>query len=407
MREISSSLEIPIFAEILRLLKVLFLTSRYPFPLEKGDKLRVFHLMREISKNHEVHLGAIHDRTPTEYEYRQLDEYCREIRVFPLRPFHRIIGLIRSLFNGKPFQVGYYTNPKIHRKINKWLDEENFDLVFTHMIRVGEYVRHRSDFRVLDYMDALSKGMERREESEKFPLKTLVRSEFKRLKQYEADLMNDFDRYTMISDQDKQCINHPKKEEITVLPNGVDMDFWSGKADAPKKYDLLYCGNMKYPPNIESAKFTAEKVLPILHQKDPKINFIIAGADPAKSVRQLESENVVVTGWMDDIREAFNASKIMVAPMLISIGLQNKILQGMAMRVPCVISSLANNAIQAPGDCVMIADEPEDYSKAIQYLLENPDKAHEMADRAYAFCSEKYGWKYAAGVLEKMAVKRP
>lgn len=402
MREISSSLEIPIFAEILRLLKVLFLTSRYPFPLEKGDKLRVFHLMREMSKHHDVYLAAIHDRTPTEYEFRQLDPYCEEIRVFPLRPFHRLIGLIRAFFTGKPFQVGYYTHRKIHRKINAWLDEGQFDLVFTHMIRVAEYVRHRSDFRILDYMDALSKGMERREESERFPLRWLVHSEFKRLKRYESELMEDFDRYTMISDQDKHCIDHPDKENITILPNGVDMDFWTGEPDADKKYDLLYCGNMKYPPNIESAKFTAEKVLPLLHEDDPDINFVIAGADPAKSVRQLESDRVIVTGWMDDIREAFNASKIMVAPMLISIGLQNKILQGMAMRIPCVISSLANNAIQAPEDCVIIADRPEDYAQAVRFLLDNPEKAREMTDRAHDFCSEKYGWRYATRVIEKM-----
>jgi polysaccharide biosynthesis protein PslH len=170
-----------------------------------------------------------------------------------------------------------------------------------------------------------------------------------------------------------------------------------------KKYDLIFAGNMNYPPNIESALYIAQKIMPQLLKKKPDIKLVIAGATPAKEILKLESNNIHVTGWVDDIREVFAESKIHLAPMLISIGLQNKILQAMAMKIPCIVSSLANNAIHAPtDDCLLIADKPEEYVDKILLLLNDKALCTKLSENAYGFVHKNFDWAAMVAPLEKI-----
>ncbi|MEO8086230.1 MAG: glycosyltransferase, partial [Bacteroidota bacterium] len=136
-----------------------------------------------------------------------------------------------------------------------------------------------------------------------------------------------------------------------------------------------------------------EKIMPLLKLKKPDAKLVIAGANPSKEVMKLQSESIKVTGWVDDIREPFAESRIHLAPMLISIGLQNKILQAMAMKIPCIVSSQANNAIHAPvDDCLLIADKPEVYVEKILHLLKDEVLYNKIADNAFRFVRNNFDW---------------
>jgi glycosyltransferase involved in cell wall biosynthesis len=160
---------------------------------------------------------------------------------------------------------------------------------------------------------------------------------------------------------------------------------------------------MNYPPNIESALYIAQKIMPLLRKQKPDIKLVIAGATPSNEILKLESKNIHVTGWVDDIREPFAESRIHLAPMLISIGLQNKILQAMAMKIPCIVSSLANNAIHAPtDDCLLITDKPEEYVEKIIQLLNDEILYNKLAENAYQFVHEHFDWSTMVAPLEKI-----
>ncbi|MBK7964721.1 MAG: glycosyltransferase [Bacteroidetes bacterium] len=151
---------------------------------------------------------------------------------------------------------------------------------------------------------------------------------------------------------------------------------------------------MSYPPNIASALYTVEELLPVIKQTIPSITFFIAGATPTVKIRNLETEGITVSGWMEDIREAFYSSKIMIAPMLISIGLQNKILQAMAMKIPCVISTMANNALGATHEKeLFVANNPEEYRKYISILLTDKEKSEQITNAALEFVHRKFNWE--------------
>jgi glycosyltransferase involved in cell wall biosynthesis len=250
-------------------------------------------------------------------------------------------------------------------------------------------------------MDAFSKGYERMSHKMSWYKKWLVKIEWKRLLKYEHRVFSLFDKHIIISEQDKKLIPHPENEKIVVSPNGVDLDYYKPLIKE-KRYDLIFSGNMSYEPNIESVNFLVKKVMPKLLKKRPDIKLVIAGAHPSKEILAMQSKNVEVTGWVDDMRDYYASSKICVAPMLISIGLQNKILQAMAMKVPCVVSSLANNAIgAAQGKEVLVADEPDDFAREISSLLDNPSVADQLANEALSFVQNKFNWKQLVGDLVK------
>jgi glycosyltransferase involved in cell wall biosynthesis len=190
---------------------------------------------------------------------------------------------------------------------------------------------------------------------------------------------------------------------VQVIPNGVDTDFFVPQ-NVNKKYDIIFFGNMSYPPNVSAAQYLCKEILPELIKVNPQIKVVIAGADPAREVQALASKNVEITGWVDDMRTLIAQSKVAVAPMLIGTGLQNKLLQAMAMRIPCVTSTLANNALGAQhGESIMVGRTTEDYVKWISALLQDELLSNKIALKGEQFVKANFNWEaYARKVHELM-----
>jgi sugar transferase (PEP-CTERM/EpsH1 system associated) len=389
-------------------MKIVVLTSRFPYPLEKGDKLRIYNQIKQFSKKHEVTLIATNFSDATEEQLAELKQYCKTIHVFKLNVFSQFLNLFRCLFNGLPFQVGLFYKPAFKKNIHKIINEVKPDAIYCHLIRMSEYVKEIKTIpKTLDYMDIFSKGMQRRAERSGIGMKRAASLEYRRLLKYEHDVFDAFEHKTIISGQDRELIPHPHKKEIHIIENGVDTEIFH-PIQSKKKYDLLFTGNMGYPPNIESAIYAANVILPEVHKQNTNVDLLIAGINPSASVRKLQSEKVQIIDNFEHIRDAFAISRINLAPMLTSIGLQNKILQAMAMKVPTICSSLANNAVKAEnGIAIIEVNTPEEYSKNILHLLNNPSKAEQIAENAYKFVLERFNWEAQNEKLEKFIFTFP
>ena len=388
-------------------MKLFILLSRVPYPLEKGDKLRAFNQIKELSKKHQIILFALNDDKLDDKALHELKKYCEAISIVNFSKFTIFFNLIRAFFNGNPMQVAYFYFSKAQKKVDELIKKHKPDHIYCQLIRTAEYIKKFPHIpKTLDYMDVFSKGIERRISSDSFCLKPFLVMEYRRLLKYEKKAFAYFNNKTIISEQDKNLIPHSEKNKIVVVPNGVDTSFFK-PIQHKKEFELLFNGNMNYPPNIESVEYLVEKVMPFVWNKLPHTRLLISGATPNKTVQDLASEKVIVTGWVDDIRINFVKSKILVAPMQISIGLQNKLLEAMAMQLPCITSTLANNALGAkPGEQILVADSPEQYALHIIDLLQNESKAKQIAMNGYHFVINNFNWQSTTSILEKLIYEK-
>lgn len=347
-----------------------------------------------MSKYYDIYLFAIHESEPKPEWLEALSPFCASIQTGVIPKWKSVLNLFKT--SRIPFQVSYFYDEDVMQQIQVFADQSKATIIYCHLIRMAEYGRKLNIvYKILDYMDAFSKGMERIKNQGVWWMRIPAYFEWKRLRKYENEVFESFNHKIIISEQDRDHIPHSKNSEIQVIVNGVDFDYYQPK-DSNKKYDLLFNGNMSYPPNIASTLYTVQELLPVIKQTIPSITFFIAGASPTVKIRNLESERITVSGWMEDIREAFYCSRIMIAPMLISIGLQNKILQAMAMKIPCVISTMANNALGAMHDKeVFVANTPDEYRMYIHLLLTNEEKREQITKAAFEFVHKKFNWDQA------------
>lgn len=375
-------------------MKLLVLLSRFPHPLDKGDKLRAFHQIQDLSLEHDIHLCCIVDHSPTPTDLAIVNQYCKSIHCFKIGALSKKMRAGLALFGKTPLQVGMFYSLRIKRKINKLIQEIEPNHIYCQLIRTSEYVKEQFGIpKTIDYMDALSTGMLRLSSESSFPLKQIYRLEAKRLTQYENLIFDYFDNHLIISEQDRDLIYHPNRKKIKIIANGVDLEAFKPLA-LEKKYDLVFHGNMSYPPNIKSAEFICNQILPFARDMGENYQVLISGTQPHTKVQALKSDAVTISGWVDDVRTSYCSARIFLAPMLINTGLQNKILEAMALGIPCIASPMANNAIGAKEDKeIVIANSPEEYVAKIQLLLNDANFYQNIAQQGLKFVQDHYSWK--------------
>lgn len=383
-------------------MKIFVLLSRIPWPLEKGDKLRAFHQIKSLSRSNEIILCALNTdpKADKEKALLALKPYCSAIIFIDLKQHGIFSNLLLSGINGKPFQSGFFYSKKAQKIIDQNITKYRPDIIYAQLLRVAEYVRHQKIPKVLDYQDVFSMGMYRRMKLASFFLKPFLWTEYARLVRYERLVFDDFDLKTIISIPDRDLIPHPQREQILVVPNGVDQDFFK-PMPAQKKYEVAFTGNMAYPPNVNAACFLGEKVMPLVWQKLPKTRLLIAGATPDKLVSGLANDRIHVSGWMDDIRLAYAESKVFAAPMQIGTGLQNKLLEAMSMQLPCVTTPLANDSLKAQHQThILVGETAQQVAEHIIALLSNKALSEKIALNGYRFVNENYNWDAACDLLQ-------
>lgn len=380
-------------------MKIVVILSRVPFPLDKGDKLRAYHQLKALNKDNELIVCCLTDEKVDDSSANALRSISSRFHIFPLKKWRIALNLISSIFTRKPFQVMYFYQSPIHRKIREIIAQEEPDHIYCQLTRTAEYAKEEYNYpKTIDYQDAFSKGIERRERKAKWPLREIFASERRRLISYENIIFEYFEHKTIISDEDRRFIYHPERKDISVIPNGIDTDYFYPNVDVKKVYDLVFIGNMSYPPNIETAEFIANEVLPILKKENQDLKILIAGSSPHKRVKDLSNINEIeVSGWVDDIRDAYAKAKVFFAPMQIGTGLQNKLLEAMAMEIPCVTSGLANRSLQASdGLNILVGSNPEEYAFQIISLLKSASERKRLGEAGRVYVKSKFSWEESA-----------
>jgi sugar transferase (PEP-CTERM/EpsH1 system associated) len=376
-------------------MKLLVILPRFPYPIEKGDKLRAYHQLRILSKYHQIHLIALSHTKVSADDFEKIKPCCSSIEVVRLSWPGVAWNLVKAYFTGLPFQVGYYFSAKAYKTVEKAIRKFEPEHIYCQLLRTAEYGTGHRIINTLDYQDVFSKGIERRIPGVKGLKKWLFSLEHKRLLKYENLVFDRFTNKTIISVPDRECIPHPGREEILIVPNGVDHAFFR-PVKMEKTHELVFTGNMGYPPNINCAEYIVKEILPLVHEKIPGVRVVIAGASPHAKVRALASEFVTVTGWVEDIRPSYAGAKVFLAPMQLGTGLQNKLLEAMSMKLPCITSSLCNTALKAaPGTEILIGDDAGKVAMHVINLLQDQELNDKIAAAGYDFVHRNFSWEGA------------
>lgn len=381
-------------------MKILVILPRFPYPLEKGDKLRAYHQIRTLSTNNEVYLFALsHDRVE-DMSIKEMRRFCKDICVVRLSKFKGALRAVRNFFGVRSLQIGYWDSSKARKQLRHFEAKVNPDVIYTQMIRTIKYAAHSQRPKVMDFQDALSMNYERRMLNYKGLRYFVLHYEFKMMRSAEYNACGIFDGLTIISETDSHAIPQHKETEIAIIRNGVDFDYFH-QMDMEKRYEVVFCGNMQYKPNIDASRFLVGEVMPIVWRTHPNARVVLAGATPKASVRQLASDRVKVTGSVIDIRPFYAQSKVFVAPMRIGSGLQNKLLEAMSMGIPCVTTPLANDSLGATdGSEVLLGRDAGQLAAAIIRMLDNEALRQSIAEQAQKFVHTHFSWEATGQQLE-------
>lgn len=386
-------------------MKILIVLPRFPYPLEKGDKLRAFHQIRVLSENNEIYLFCISHTKVLPEHVAAVSPYCKSIKVVRSPKLVNYKNVLRNYIYAKSLQIGYWDSRKARKAYKSFEAEAKPDVIYNQMVRTMTMVSRSPIPKVMDFQDALSMNTERRMEQSHGLWHYLLHFEFKMLRSTEYNSFKIFDALTIISEPDSEAIPHKKNGEIHIVPNGVDFNYFHPltlSEDSPR-YDIVFCGNMQYDPNVKASRFLVEEVMPLVWREMPSVTVLLAGATPKNAVRHLASSLVTVSGWVDDIRQAYASAKIFVAPMQTGSGLQNKLLEAMAMKLPCVTSSIANASLHATDNSnILIGDTAEEVAHHILTLLADKGQRQSISDGGYDFVHSHFSWEAAGHQLEKI-----
>ena len=410
-------------------MRILFLSLRCPYPPQRGDRIRSYHFIKQLSKRHDVTLVFFAESDADIEATKHLQPFCERVEWVRFRSSFASINTAIHCFSRIPMQVHYWYSPQMQRKINQLLAEEDFELIHAQLFRMGQYViKAKGTAKVLDLCDSLALNLSRRAELDCTPKRFLVKLEEKRVRRYEVEIMKAFDRGTVVAEFDRDyLLNQDGSLNLSVVPMGVDLKYFhpnpaNGKDTAEmdnldsnvqtdlandKAKNLLFTGTMNYFPNSDAVIYFCENIFPLIQKRHQDATFFIVGNHPTEQVQRLAAQKgVIVTGYVPDIRPYFEKASVFVAPLRAGSGIQTKNLEAMAMGTPVVTTSIGAMGLEAEVDKeLLIADTPEIFAERVIHLIENPDIRENLANAGRKRVEESYDWPVLVERLEQVYVQ--
>jgi sugar transferase (PEP-CTERM/EpsH1 system associated) len=378
-------------------MRILFLTSRLPYPPNRGDRLRTYHFLKVLSREHRITLlSFIADDQETGY-VAPLRHFCEDIQLIHRTPWQSQMATGLQLWRRRPLQSLYYRSPVMQGAVERLLARKRFDAVYVHLFRMAQYLDRRPKaYSILDLTDAISGEIERSLPYRSPTWRLVYRLELPRMRRYERDVVRRFDETWLISEAERQRLLDGRADNsIRVMPNGVDPVEFRPLGLPVGKPTLAFVGHMGVFHNIDAAEHLVHDILPRVRQSVPNVALNLIGAEPVAQVQRLgKTPGVRVLGHVPDLNAELNRATVFVAPIRFAAGVQNKVLEAMAAGLPVVTTAMVNAGLQAEdGRHLVLADDAEQIADAVTVLLRDADKRRQLGRAGREFVQQHFRWE--------------
>ncbi|HEY1089672.1 MAG TPA: TIGR03087 family PEP-CTERM/XrtA system glycosyltransferase [Burkholderiaceae bacterium] len=396
-------------------MNILYLCHRFPFPPKRGGKIRPFNMIRHLGEQgHKVTVCSLARSEAEAKEGEGIAPYCAAFHMGRVHNPVQVLRMVVRLPLLTPSSMGFFYSPDLAAQVRELLAAQRFDLIFVHCSSVAQYVEDvRGIPKVLDFGDMDSQKWFEYANYKPFPISLGYRLEGSKMLRAEKRLARKFDLCTATTRAEWETLDgYGTGAASDWFPNGVDAEFFSPDGEGYDPDLVSFIGRMDYYPNQECmARFCAE-TWPLIRQRRASAKLVIVGADPSPAMLKLgELPGVTVTGSVPDVRPYIRRSALMVAPLAIARGTQNKILEAMAMGVPVVTSPIAAGGVDALApEHLLVADAPEELAAAVLGLIEQPTERARLAEAGRARMLSHHSWKGSMrrldGIIDKLIMGR-
>ena len=391
-------------------MNILYLCHRFPFPPKRGGKIRPFNMIRHLqASGHQVTVCSLARSAAEAEEGRGIAAHCTAFHIGHVKEPVQFARMVARLPLTTPSSMGYFYSTALASQVRQLLAAQRWDLIFVHCSSVAQYVEHVTDVpKILDFGDMDSQKWLEYAHYKPFPLSLGYTLEGSKMLWAEKRLARRFDLCTATTRAEWQTLDGYGTGAATDwFPNGVDAQFFSPTDGTYDADTISFIGRMDYYPNQECMQRFCDQVWPLLRQQRPQMKLLIVGADPSPAMLALgQRPGVTVTGSVPEVQPYIRGSALMVAPLAIARGTQNKILEAMAMGVPVVTSSVAAGGVDAePENHLLVADTPQQIAAAVLRITQNPAQRQHFANSGRERMLSHHAWPRSMqrldGIIER------
>lgn len=380
---------------------LLFLVHRIPYPPNKGDKIRSYHFLKGLTEKYNIHLAAFIDDVD-DWKYVDKVEALTTTCFFEkINPTVAKVKSLTGLITNQALSIPFYKNNKMQQWVDQTIETNNIERVFVFSSVMAQYLqKHQNLEVVIDFVDVDSDKWLQYSQKAQWPMNWVYKREAKTLLAFDSHVAKQAKMSLFVSKEESKLFKSlvpNESEKIDFVNNGVDIDYFNVKETYQSPYPLaeniiVFTGAMDYWANVDAVVWFVNKVFPLIKQQCSAAQFYIVGSKPSKQVKLLaQHQDVFVTGRVEDIRPYLYYAHVVVAPLLIARGIQNKVLEAMAMGKQVVVTPQAIEGIKIVDEAVYTLVEPSDFSEQVVKMLNNSQSAH-VVEKNREFVKKNFSW---------------
>ncbi|TPG12368.1 TIGR03087 family PEP-CTERM/XrtA system glycosyltransferase [Sphingomonas oligophenolica] len=385
-------------------MNILFLAHRAPFPPDRGDKIRSYHVLRHLAARARVHLIGFAEDPADRHIPDDLRARLTSVTIVP-RTKSRGLAAIEAVLTGQPVSLTAFADHAMARAVRRVLDGEPIEAIYCFSGQMAQYLPIDGPRAIMDFVDVDSAKFGGFATRGPLALRWLMRREARLLGAFERDVARRVDVSLLVSDAEAELFRDGGAEgDVRVVENGIDAGVFDPTIVTPVDEAgplIVFTGQMDYRPNIDAVTWFARSVMPLIRQQHRDARFAIVGRAPSAAVKALAGPGVIVTGAVDDVRGWIAAASVCVAPLELARGIQNKILEAMAMARAVVASAVAAEGIDH-GGTIQVADGATDTAAAVIALIDDRDTAAALGEAARVRVLARYDWDARLAPLDRL-----